>query len=176
METQNIQTLDEKESIRFKASLAAREGNPELLQEFFKEHRDQLCVPDKKDCTLLHEACCGGDMPTIKWLVSQEFDVNAINQFGASPLFEAVYRDNTEAAKYLKSQGAKLFVPRGNRIVSYYQLGMSAVSLLILVILVVFWDLKSWKILLAIMLVGITVMGIYDGVKGLRGKHTFGNS
>ena len=57
--------------------------------------------------TALHGAAVKGDLPTLRYLISREANVNALDRSGDSPLELADSRGNIEAAKFLTEHGAK---------------------------------------------------------------------
>lgn len=168
-------TPDEK-PIRFQAILAAAQGDLAKLQEIFREHEEEMSKPDIIGSSLLHSACAGGNIEVIEWLLEKGFDINAVNQFGGSPLFEATYRDNREAVKLLRQKGARLIVPRHIKSVSYMQFATSASAIIIMLATGLRGDLTGWNILLILVLGGAAILNIMAGVKGLMGKQTFANS
>ena len=164
------------DTAKFRTQQAVLHGDLSLLQTLFDEQGREIFQPDDAGTTLLHLACSGGNIPTIRWLLDHGMDINALDKFGGSPLFEAVYRDHADVVKLLKSHGARLAVPRANKAVSYSQFVISAVFLSILGYLIISGKIEGSRVLLVPILAGGVVLGIHEGIKGLMGKHTFGNS
>lgn len=166
----------EEKPIRFQATIAAVRGDLSKLQEILREHEEELREPDAISYSLLHSACAGGNIEVIEWLLEKGFDINAVNQFGGSPLFEATYRDNRQAVRFLRQKGARLIVPRHIKSVSYMQFALSASAIIIMLGIGLCGNLTGWKIFFMLMLGGGAILNIMEGVKGLMGKQTFANS
>jgi len=58
--------------------------------------------------TPLHLAAAIGALDIVRKLVWNQADVNALDRFGYTPLYEAVQRGHDDVADYLRSQGAIL--------------------------------------------------------------------
>ncbi|XP_063687082.1 uncharacterized protein LOC134820564 isoform X2 [Bolinopsis microptera] len=67
-----------------------------------------LNVKDYDNRTPLHIATSVGDLESTKLLIWNHADVNALDRFGYSPLFEAVQHKHDNVCKHLRSAGAKL--------------------------------------------------------------------
>eukprot|EP00116_Pleurobrachia_bachei_P007351 sb/3467613/ len=74
-------------------------------------HREMnLNVRDYDNRTPLHIACSIGDLDSVKLLLWNNADPNALDRFGYSPLFEAVQHKHDNVCKVLRSNGANLCV------------------------------------------------------------------
>ena len=63
--------------------------------------------------TLLHLAARRGDVETMEFLLTHGADPNAVNDFGATPLEEAISAEQPSAAEWLRSRlGDRLQPPR----------------------------------------------------------------
>lgn len=60
--------------------------------------------------------------------------------------------------------------------VSYFQFAISAIAILILAALLISGKDTAWKYILIPILAGVAIIGIAEGIKGLKGKQTFANS
>merc|ERR1719499_876483 len=60
--------------------------------------------------TPLHIACAIGAKDIVRKLVWNSANINAVDRFGYTPLYEAVQRGNDDVCEYLRSQGAELRV------------------------------------------------------------------
>lgn len=163
-------------SIRFQATIAARQGNLVKLKELYLEYESELKKLDETRSSLLHDACAGGNVEVVEWLIGKGFDLNTINIYGATPLFEATYHNHVEVVKLLQIRGAKLKVPNYIKFGSYMAFGISGISLIPIIIFSIYGNFNTWKILLIFMLSGITISGVINGIKGLLGKQTISNS
>lgn len=86
---------------------AAYHGDLETVRKLLEKNPD----PDLRDSsggTALHAAMFQRNMKIVKILIEKGFDVNAQGTFnGYSPLHDAVWANNIEAARILLSAGAK---------------------------------------------------------------------
>jgi len=72
-------------------------------------HMDfDLRVLDYDNRTPLHIACSVGDLETVKLLIWNKAEVNALDRFGYSPLFEAVQHKRDHICKHLRQSGSAL--------------------------------------------------------------------
>lgn len=55
--------------------------------------------------TPLHVACAFGKVEVVKYLLTQNVDVNAVDRWGSTPLSDGI--NNTEIKSLLLSRGAK---------------------------------------------------------------------
>ncbi len=85
---------------------AAHDGNVEQVKAILATHPD----PDARDSfggTALHAAMFQKDMEIVRLLLDYGMDVNAIGpKNGYTPLHDAVWGNNPEAAKLLLARGA----------------------------------------------------------------------
>jgi len=88
-------------------------GDVSMLERIVSHHAGliqeraglSLRVPILSGATLLYLAVIGGNISTIKWLVGQGADVNAISDIGATPLDVAIGQGKNDVADYLRSAG-----------------------------------------------------------------------
>jgi len=115
-----------------KMEVAISETNPESLADIHAKHIEggELCQAASDveqlwylqallqfgaDCnagdydarTALHVSCASGNKPAVEQLLAQdEIDVNVRDNFGRTPLMEAVRHENEPCARLLRSKGA----------------------------------------------------------------------
>lgn len=86
---------------------AAYRGDLSVVRSILKEGGD----PDERDSfggTALHAAMFQSDLEVVKALVQAGLDVNAQGRSnGYTPLHDAVWAGNLDAARYLVDQGAR---------------------------------------------------------------------
>lgn len=83
-------------------------GNLDALKKL-KSHNINLDVADENSRTPLHLAACSGDIKMCKWLKNNaKPNFNAIDNFGGTPLFDALINGNFMLLPFLYSCGARL--------------------------------------------------------------------
>jgi prolyl 4-hydroxylase len=94
---------------------AAAHGDTDSLREIAKENRRALHSKDKNGWQPIHEAVRGGHLDTVRYLVEQKADVNALTHFGkgVSPYYMALKSHGRDhpLTEYLNGLGAKLVGP-----------------------------------------------------------------
>lgn len=83
--------------------------------------------------TAIHVAASKGSYDSIVFLIDKGADVNCVDVFGATPLFEAVRNGHDKCAELLYKHGAKLGLSRDKRFVAGWSPEKDAGSLLCLV-------------------------------------------
>jgi ankyrin repeat protein len=69
-----------------------------------------LMSKNEGNVTLLHFAAMAGATKSIKWLLDQGLDINAIDCTGGTPLFDAITKPSLEGVKILVEHGADLHI------------------------------------------------------------------
>jgi ankyrin repeat protein len=87
--------------------------NLELFEFMLKNTNLGFDIFDDKRNSLLHYSSSYGSINLTKYLASNQLDVNYLNDFYETPLFNAVRNENIEVVKFLLSQGA--FIEIANR-------------------------------------------------------------
>ena len=95
--------------------LAARNGHVNVLESMNKLYPSSLSQLNGSGKTLLHLAAAEGHDRTIRWLVENEFDVNATDWEGRTPLFYATRLGDETAVRVLLELGATVFRAFGGR-------------------------------------------------------------
>jgi len=94
---------------------AAFEGDSEALVKLMAESEpyfpDPVDTADGHGNTLLSEACAGGDLPTVKLLLSRGADPNNQGEFRRTPLFRASFAGHVHLIAPLLEAGADPRVP-----------------------------------------------------------------
>ncbi len=69
--------------------------------EYVKLHMTHLEMVDDKKKTLLHYAVAGSAMDVILYLLNQDINVNLLDQYGETPLFDCARKGKIQIAKHL---------------------------------------------------------------------------
>ena len=69
--------------------------------EYVKLHMTHLEMVDDKKKTLLHYAVTGSAMDVILYLLNQDINVNLVDQYGESPIFDCARKGKVQIAKHL---------------------------------------------------------------------------
>ncbi|XP_071115943.1 ankyrin-1-like [Haliotis cracherodii] len=86
---------------------AARQGHGEVVELLVNEGADVSLVDDLGD-NILHHACAGGNMKTVKLVLSLNVvDVDARNKVGQTAVYWARRRGHQRVVKLLESRGAQ---------------------------------------------------------------------
>lgn len=87
---------------------AAFSGDTEIFRYLLVQGAD-ITTSDNDASNLLHNACAGGHMEIIKFLIEEKnFDINAADNNGTTALHFALGRRFPEIARYLINKGADL--------------------------------------------------------------------
>jgi len=111
---------------------AARKGYNEIAELLISNGADIHSI--KRIGTPLHEACYGGHAYIVKLLLLEKVDVNAVMEYGYTPLLYATERGHKEIIKLLVENGAKTNVQDGDGytpLQHVVKLGLETVELLI---------------------------------------------
>ena len=108
---------------------AVRSGNVDILNYILIEFADSLFV-DMRDSidgsTALHTACYRNNFQMVYSLVSLgRANLNIINTYGETPLFDAVKNENFEIASFLLQNGAFTSVVNKERKLPFQESGIS---------------------------------------------------
>lgn len=82
-------------------------GDVQVLSQLIYKGLD-VSKGDYDRRTPLHLACATGSLTSVRKLVWNSADVNAIDRFGYSPLFEALQHGHDDVCEYLRANGAQL--------------------------------------------------------------------
>jgi ankyrin repeat protein len=85
---------------------AIQKGDLDDIKSIVSEDRAKINERDDSGNTILHNAVREGNIEIVKYLLSQDADVNIKNSGGETALQIAIYSNNEELIKYLVSNGA----------------------------------------------------------------------
>lgn len=91
---------------RLTALLRASEKSSKKTAEWLKKYMDQF--KEKRGNSALHLAVTSGSKETVSLLLEHDAEINAIGEWGHTPLFIAVIMRNKELAGYLIARGAQV--------------------------------------------------------------------
>ena len=78
--------------------------------EYVKLHMTHLEMVDEKKKSLLHYAVTGSAMDVIHYLLNQDINVNLVDQYGETPLFDCARKGKVQIAKKLIDKYANVNV------------------------------------------------------------------
>ena len=102
-----------KRMLRTKDLKIAAQGDIQGLHQLLANHPDSLNRRGSHNRTLLWEAVRGGKLPTVKWLVEQGAEVNAVGRYNGesfvqlSPYCAAIYYRRPDIAEFLRLHGSQ---------------------------------------------------------------------
>ena len=105
--------------------IAAALGNMELVRYFVEDLGADVNSRDYCERTPLHKAAASLKGDIVKYLIEHDADIDAIDIFGESPMFEAAYINRpNKIAKLLIANGASTTIQnnRGKKSKQIYQM------------------------------------------------------
>ncbi|XP_067653298.1 putative ankyrin repeat protein RF_0381 [Haliotis asinina] len=97
------------------AITAAKKGRKDVV-EFLMRKGANMSLVDQRGWNILHAACWGGDVETVKYVLSQKININSLDLLRRTPVILASRKGRKEVVHLLLSEGAdvSLVTKRGD--------------------------------------------------------------